>query len=148
VGTLNYSTTVPASRTMAEVQDILVRAGADAVATRYVDHQPVGVTFMLATPAGTQSFALPVNVDAVHKILVEQSKAGQLGRKIPKKVVTSREHATRVAWRVAKDWLLAQLAIIEAGMVNLDQVMLPYLLVEGSTTLYDQYQARALETPK
>jgi hypothetical protein len=151
VATLNYSTTVPTSRTVGEVQDILVRAGADAVATRYVDHQPVGLSFMLATAAGVQRFALPVNVEAVGKILTAQCAAGELslGGKITKTVVTSREHAARVAWRIAKDWLEAQLAIIEAGMVTLPQVMLPYMVVgPNETTVYDEYRARALEAPK
>lgn len=108
MGTLNYSTTVPMARTVGEIQDILARAGADAVGTRYENRRPAGVSFMLNTAAGVASFTLPVNVDAVHKLLVQQHAAGQLGRQVSKAVLTSREHAERVAWRVAKDWLVAQ----------------------------------------
>lgn len=52
------------------------------------------------------------------------------------------EQAERVAWRVAREWLLAQLAIIEAQMATLDQVMLPYLQVDGQKTLYAAYRER------
>lgn len=144
MGTLNYSTTVPMARTVGEIQDILARAGADAVGTRYENRRPVGVSFMLNTAAGVASFTLPVNVDAVHKLLVQQHAAGQLGKQASKAVLTSREHAERVAWRVAKDWLVAQLALVEAGMATLDQVMLPYLTTGEGRTLYDDYRVKAL----
>lgn len=56
--TLNYSTTVPVARTVGEIQDILARAGADAVGTRYENRRPVGVSFMLDTPAGVVAAAV------------------------------------------------------------------------------------------
>ena len=145
--TLNYSTTVPVARTVGEVQDILARAGADAVGTRYENRRPVGVSFMLNTPAGVASFALPVNVDAVHKLLVAQWNAGRIrSGRINKTTAYSQEHAERVAWRVAKDWLVAQLALIEAGMASLDQVMLPYMITGEGRTLYDDYRVKALKS--
>jgi hypothetical protein len=48
----------------------------------------------------------------------------------------------RVAWRIAKDWLEAQLAILQSEMVSIDQVMLPYLHVDGDKTLYQAYAER------
>ena len=139
--TLNYSTTVPVARTVGEVQDMLARHGAAAVAVRYAGGRPVGVTFVLSTPHGQRSFTLPVDVDAVHRLLIAEGKAGRLKRAGTAKH-TSPEHAARVAWRVLKDWLEAQLAIIDAQMATLDQVMLPYLHVDGDITLYQVYRER------
>ena len=51
--------------------------------------------------------------------------------------------AERVAWRVIKDWLEAQLALIDAQMATLDQVMLPYLVIDATgKTLYGSYRDR------
>lgn len=151
MATLNYTTAVPVARTVGEVQQLLAEAGADAVATRYQDRQPVGVSFLLDTAHGQRHFDLPVNVVGVHKMLIEQGRTGQLKAR-PKgqarSVLTTPEHAVRVAWRIAKDWLEAQLALIQAGMATLDQVMLPYLRVESGRTLYEAYrfnEQRALE---
>lgn len=55
---------------------------------------------------------------------------------------TSREHATRVAWRVVKDWLEANLALIAAEMATIDEVMLPYLHVGDDKTLWQAYRER------
>ena len=137
-GPLNYSTTIPASRTVGECQQVLADAGASAVAVMYEDKQPSGLSFRLETPAGRRDFAMPVNVDGVHRMLLAAEKAGRLRHGSPG-ARTSREQASRVAWRVVKDWLEAQLAIIAAGMASLDEIMLPYLEVAPGRTMYAAY---------
>jgi hypothetical protein len=56
---------------------------------------------------------------------------------------SSREHAARVAWRVIKDWLEANLALIAAQMATIDQVMLSCLIVgDDDWTLWQAYRDR------
>ena len=136
--TLNYSTKVPAQRTIAEIAAMLVRQGADAIATTYTDQLPTGLSFKLSTPHGPRAFSLPVDIDAVNRLLIAQEQSGEMRKSAGK--LTSRDHAASVAWRVLKDWVAAQLAIIEAQMATLDQVMLPYLHVDGELTLYEQFR--------
>ena len=62
----------------------------------------------------------------------------QKDRKIPPRLRTP-EQGQRVAWRIVKDWLEAQLAIIDPEMVTLDQVMLPYMRSADGSTFYDAY---------
>ena len=137
---LNYSTGISASKTAAEIQVILAKAKARAVATEYNDAgRPVALAFQVNTPFGMQQFCLPVNADAVFAVLVRD--------KVTPKFRT-RDHAEKVAWRILKDWVEAQLAIVAAQMVTLDQVMLPYLQTDDGATLYDRYvdqRQRALE---
>lgn len=139
-GFLNYTTTIPAEKTVGEVQAMLGRSGASAVATTYDGGRPSGVNFQMTTAHGPATFALPVDVDGVQSALAKAQRAGQI-RSISRAKALSREHAERVAWRVIKDWLEAQLALIAASMAQLDTVMLPYLLVDGQT-LTDRYLER------
>jgi hypothetical protein len=136
---LNYTTTVAAARSISEMQTMLARHGAAAVATRYADGEPSGLSFTLETPLGQRAFTLPVNVNGVLSVLRADPKVRRAGSRY-----LTPEHAARVAWRVAKDWLEAQLAIIDANMATLDQVMLPYLHVEGERTLYEAYVEREM----
>lgn len=141
--TLNYTTTIAAEKTLGEITKALAQHGASTVGTTYRDGRPAGLSFGLPTPHGERQFALPVGVDAVLALLAKQKRARPGTR-----IQATREQAERVAWRVLKDWLIAQLAMIEAQMVAFDQVMLPYLLVDDVNTLYDAYkanEARALE---
>lgn len=141
---LNYTTSVPVGRTVAEVQALLGGHGAVAVLVRYAEREPVGVAFTLHAPNGgrDRAFTLPVDVDAVHRQLASREAGEDIRRRLRKNPAgfQSREHAARVAWRTAKDWLEAQLAMVAAQMVALDQVMLPYLVVDADeTTLYQAY---------
>lgn len=143
---LNYTTTIPATRTVGQCQDMLGEAGAAAVAVIYTDRVPSGLSFRLATAGGMRDFALPVNIDAVNHLLCTADypanvRPGQLSKYV------TREHAVRVGWRVIRDWIEAQLALVAAEMVTLDEVMLPYLQVGGGQTLYSALeQGRAAIT--
>lgn len=139
---LNYTTSIAATKTVGEMQAALAQAGANRISVDYTDGSPSSLSFMLSTPHGERHFALPVNVDAMHRLLIAEDKAGRI-RSGAKATRSSREQAERVAWRVMKDWLLAQLALVATEMVGMDQVMLPYLQVDDSgRTLYSAYRER------
>jgi hypothetical protein len=139
---LNYTTSISASKTVGEMQAALAQAGAGRISVDYDDASPCALSFMLATPHGARHFTLPVNVDAMHRLLVAEDKAGRI-RSGSKATRSSREQAERVAWRVMKDWLLAQLALVATEMAGLDQVMLPYLQIDDAgRTLYASYKER------
>lgn len=141
---LNYTTTVPASRTVSEVQALLAKHGAAAVAVHYDDSgEPEALTFVLRTPHGERTFLLPVDVAGVQAALRRMETAGRFraSRKAAG-TYTSPAHAHRVAWRVVKDWLEATLALVQAGLARTDQVMLPYLQVAPGKALYQAYSER------
>lgn len=139
---LNYTTQIAVTKTVGEMQHMLGQAGASRIAVDYEAGSPSALSFMLATPHGPRHFTLPVNVDAMHRLLVAEDKAGKI-RSGARAARSSREQAERVAWRILKDWLAAQLALVATEMVGMDQVMLPYLQVESSgLTLYEAYRNR------
>ncbi len=135
-GLLNYTTTIPVQKTIREMQDMLVRAGALEVALRYTNGVSVGLAFIAPTQYGPQQFVLPVDVDAVRSVLLRNKpRTAKASSK-----AYSVEQAERVAWRVARSWLEAQLAMIQIGLAKIDQIMLPYLMVSPDKTLYAAYQ--------
>ena len=138
-GPLNYTTTISADKTAGECLALLGRNGASAIGITYEDRQPAGIAFQLVTPHGDRQFRLPVNVGGVHKALLKSSRARSGG--IAPRYATV-EQARRVAWRIAKDWLEAQLAIISAEMVTIDEAFLPYLQINGGQTMYEAWQQR------
>lgn len=139
---LNYTTTIEVGKTVAEMQDALVKAGASRISVDYDDGLPVALAFMLRTPHGLRHFRMPVNIDAMHRLLIREDDAGNL-RGGSRDRRRSREQAARVAWRVMKDWLLAQLTLVATALVDLDHAMLAYLVVDGrEQTLYESYKER------
>lgn len=133
MGILNYTTTVSVDKTTTAIQGILRNAGARAVLSEYDDDGLVeAISFRIQTKQGMLSFRLPARFDGVYKRLVETAPPRY----------RSREQACRVTWRIIKDWIEAQLAIIEAEQAELAEVFLPYLQdPETGRTVYDKMQA-------
>lgn len=105
------------------------------VSTRYDAGRPVAIAFSIDTEFGPRNFDLPVNTEGVFKAM-------QRDRSVPPRY-TNRAQAERVAWRILKDWVEAQLALIEAGMSKLDEVMLPYMMTNRGRTLAVEYRESA-----
>jgi hypothetical protein len=130
----DYTTIVSVSRSITEITKALVMAGARGIAQEYDDDaRVVGLEFVIPMPDGVGRYVLPVRASAVQQVLLEQ-RVDQKYRSI--------EHADRVAWRIMRDWILAQLAIIETQMVSLPQVMLPYMRTNDGATIFEHFQAQ------
>ena len=124
----NYTTNIDVYQSLGEIQGALAKNGACKIMVDYNDKgKPVSITFGLNTPNGAQAFKLPANVDGVYKVMEKQ------------KTRPTREQAERTTWRNIRDWVLAQVAIIESGMALVDEVFLPYLTNRSGETLYQAY---------
>lgn len=141
----NYTTSIPVQRTVGEVMECLAQHGADQVMLRYdANRQPAGISFSIATADGRVGYHLPVNVDAVFARLEE----AWIERTRSHIAQPNRAQAARMAWRTIQDWLEAQLELIANGLVQLDEVMLPFRLVDGKgTTVYQALKAGRLALP-
>ena len=53
----------------------------------------------------------------------------------------------RISWRILKDWIEAQLALIETEMVSLDQVLLPYMTTDTGHSVYEVLVERRFALP-
>lgn len=124
----NYTTTIDVYKSLGEIQGALASHGARKIMVDYDgDGQPTGVMFGIETPSGHRSFWLPANVDGVRAVFEKQKVKVQPGQ------------AERTEWRNVRDWIMAQMAIIEAGQVQIDEVFLPYLTDGKGRTLYQLY---------
>lgn len=125
---LNYTTSIDAEKTISEISKALVKAGANKIVTDYSDQIPCALTFALILNGSTVVFSLPANSEGVYRVMVNS-------KKIPRSKCTH-EQAQRVAWRILKDWVEAQAAIIQAGLATADQVFLPYAITPSGQTVY------------
>ena len=143
----NYTTEVPAMRSVGEIQGILVGHGARAIMIDYDGEVPVALAFVIKTTQGELPFRLPANVKQVEKILLNmRARPPETWHSDYEKVMDRiRKQSARVAWRIIKDWVRAQMAILDTEMVKVEQVFLPYLDVGGGKTLYDAMSERGFK---
>jgi hypothetical protein len=129
---LNYTTSIDCERSISEIQKCLRLRGVEKIITDYLNGMPSAVTFCITIKGNMVAFNLPANYSGV-------LKAMQKDKKVPRSKCTP-EQAQRVAWRIVKDWVFAQMAIVDAQLADLAEVFLPYAITKGGTTLYKEIQ--------
>ncbi len=115
---LNYTTQIAAEKTITEIQKKLARAGASAVLSEY-DSDGVlnALSFRLEHNGQQVYFRLPAQIEKIYVLLQRQGVSRKL---------RTMEQASRVSWRIIKDWIEAQLALVEADQAEMIEVFLPY----------------------
>ncbi len=137
---LNYTTTISVQKTAGEIQEILARAGARTVVIEYgADRTPEAISFQVEMNGRLVSFRLPSQWHGVWKALLKSSA---------ERKYKTEQQARRVAWRIIKDWCEAQLAIIEAGAVEVAEVFMPYMInPQTNQTLFEDFKGGWLLGP-
>lgn len=129
---LNYTTKIDVDKTTSEIAKMLSLAGAIAILTEYdrEDNYIKSISFTLPVGDNVLQIKLPCDWKPMLEILEKD-------RKVPRNLKT-REQAVRVSWRIVKNWVEAQLAIIETKMVKTEEVFLPYIVGSDGRTLYER----------
>ncbi len=131
---LNYTSKTPAHQSIAEISRMLAKAGAKQIMHDYDDTgNIVALSFSLELEGQRIGFRLPSDWHPVQILLAEAKRKNPNMRPWQ----TTEDHARNVAWRIIKDWVEAQLAIIETRMVTTAQVFLPYAVTTNGQTLYE-----------
>lgn len=130
----NYTTRIDVYSSLGEIQGALAKNGARKLMIDYDGAgRPTGLMFAIDSPVnGMMLFNLPAQVDGVLAVFAKQ------------KIKYDRAQAERTAWRNIRDWVLAQMAFIEAGNATLDEIFLPYLTNRQGETLYQMYANKQL----
>lgn len=130
----NYSTSVESIKSVGEIQGMLIAHGARSIQMNYAGDKTVeSLSFVIDTPHGEVNIRLPVNPAAVLKIFERDE--------LPPRYC-NHEQAVKVAWRILKDWVRAQMAILETEMVQMEQIFLPYMTMEDGQTLFEVFEQK------
>lgn len=130
----NYTSSVDVYTSLGEIQGALAKHGARQIVVSYDGNgNPQGVLFTLEGSMGVRGFSLPAPVEGTMEVFAKQ------------KIKADRSQAERTAWRNVRDWVLAQLALVESCGVEIEEVFFPYLTDKKGNTVYQIYtQGRLL----
>jgi len=123
------STKKEPEETIAEIQRLLRRVNMRNVMMTYDNSGEVcAVNFTLLIKDQVIPYRLPAN----HKSLWRLAQEGKT------KYIKDEKQARRVAWRQVYRWIEAQLAMVETQMVEVEEIFLPYMMVNEEQTVYDK----------
>ena len=117
----NYTTTIAPAKTIGEITQLIVQAQARRIQQMFEGGDMVSLGFSFMIEGQEVFFQIKPQVQGVLDALVNAE--------LPARYCTE-EHAAKVAWRIEKDWIAAQIAKIEAGAADAAQVFMPYMLVD------------------
>ncbi len=127
---LNFTTKIDAWKTCSEVQQILSKHNVTHFSIKNEGSFPVALSFCVEFKGTPLNFLLPCNYKGVLACFKKD-------RKVPRSSEND-EQALRTAWRIVKDWVEAQLALIESEQATIEQIFLPYLMSASGETLSDR----------
>lgn len=134
---LNYTTTVDSFKTVSEIEYILMKHHAKSIMKNYDGESITGLSFLIDTGAQQIPVRLPVRVDECLRVLKKEK------RENPRKQINdTREQAERVAWRILKDWVEAQMALLDIEMVRFEEIFLPYIQTNNGQTVYERLEEK------
>ena len=133
------STKIGAEKTLAQIQAMLAKFNVTQMLTDYQAGQVTSLSFRLLIDGEYVPFRLPCRWEQVKMRLLSAGKKASRND-------TLDAWARRVAWRQVYRWLEAQLALIETGMVEFAEVMLPYAQIgPGGETAYETIRDRKFQ---
>lgn len=122
----NYTTSIPVMKTIAEIEGILATHGATDIIKQYDGAGNVlALSFVVQTTFGRVAYRLPMEAQQVGQT-IKNAKAKGILKGLSKSQASDINTARRVGWRIIKDWLDAQMSLVEIALVKVEQVFLPY----------------------
>jgi hypothetical protein len=140
----NYTTTIPADRSIIDTERMLVTHGATDIAKSYEGGRLTSIKFRinLATDAkAPMSFNLPLRWEDTMEVLKQQGVFPKRRSTRNRAAEDDADKAYRIAWKNLRDWVAANMVIVELGMVKVQEVFLPYATMKNGLTLYESVEA-------
>ncbi len=139
----NYTSEVDASKSMANIEKVLVEIGASNINKNYTDKICTGITFLFFDMNMKQilAFHLKAQVEECFNILWKEKI-----RKTPDQKQACMIQANRTAWKILSDWAEIQCSMILLGQATTLQMFLPFVYdTKNNETLYDKIAAGKMD---
>jgi len=121
----NYTSGVPANRSVMKIEELLARHGAQSVVKQYENRKLIAISFFMQITGKLIPFRLPARISQVEKVLKENVKKPHKGT-----LERIADQAERTAWKIILDWVEAQMALVELQQAEIAEIFMPYMWSE------------------
>jgi hypothetical protein len=130
----NYASTSALPNIFNAIEKTLATHGAKQIIRDYNKQGRISaIAFVITTKKGELGIRLPARFDQVERIFQEQ------GFKYKP------EQPYRTAWATIRDWVDAQMALIDWEMVKPEEVFLPYAVHESGKTYFEVIENKGFQ---
>ena len=130
----NYASISALPNIFNDIEKTLATHGARKIIRDYDNQGRISaISFLVQTKMGPMAVRLPAKYDQVKRIFDEQG------------IRYKTEQPYRTAWATIRDWVSAQMALLDWEMVKIEEIFLPYALNEFGETYFDLFESGKLK---
>ena len=130
----NYTSTARLDSIFNDIEKTLSTHGAKQIIRDYDKEGRISsISFVVPTVRGDLGIRLPARFDQVERIFRDQG------------VRYKPEQPYRTAWATIRDWVSAQMALIDWEMVKPEEVFLPYAIHKSGQTFFEVIENRGYQ---
>ncbi len=123
------TTSIDVAITCAKIEDILQKRGVIEVWKRFKNGQVEAIEFLMKIGEDEIPFKLPMRWQMI-QVLARKGKTRY-------RKTGSEDQARRIGARLVLRWIEAQFALVDTGMVEAQEVFLPYMISDSGKTFYE-----------
>lgn len=125
----NYKSSASMPNIFRAIEKTLAEHKAKQITRNYDDNgRIISMSFVVETSRGFLTIKLPAKFDKVEKIFIAQG------------IRYKEEQPYRTAWATIRDWVDAQMALVEWEMVKPEEVFLPYAVTKTGKTYFEEFE--------
>jgi hypothetical protein len=134
----NYSS--KSRNTFDVIQKCLASHGAQKLMFDYDNQgQVIALSFAMDIEGRLIGFKLPARIDQVEAAL-KQEKRWRNTQEL-------KEQAYRTGWANIRDWVTAQMALVDTRMAKVQEIFLPYMAGKNGKTIYESMEENRFLLP-
>jgi hypothetical protein len=143
----NYASEASIESIFAAIRTTLASHKAKRIMFDYDDAgRATAIEFVVEIARTPYTFRLPARVAAAVP-LVKQARENAGSWRISEEKLE--EQAYRAVWATIRDWVSAQMALIDIGASRMEEVFMPYLIIEPGVTMFERFaEQRQLPPPR
>ena len=122
----NITSEIEVEKTIMKIEKILIDFGAQGILKEYTGHRIKSLSFYISRDGQNIPFKLPMNLESARRVVKQAAQNRKIALKFLEEPHTS-DKAEKVGWRVIKDWIHAQLSLIEIDFADPVELLLPYV---------------------
>jgi hypothetical protein len=126
----NYKSRSALANIFADIKRTLISHGAKQIVEEYKEGEIVSISFLVSTAKGEIGIRLPARSDRVAQIFEQQGLRYQP------------DQPYRTSWATIRDWISAQMALIDWEMVKMEEVFLPYAVDQDGRTFFEKIEEK------
>jgi hypothetical protein len=133
----NYASGSPLPNIFTNIEKTLVTHGAKQIVRDYDgDGNVSAISFLVTTSKGEIMVRLPARTERVKALFDKQG------------IKYRPDQPYRTAWATIRDWVSAQMALLEWEMVKLEEIFLPYMVHYDGHTYFEKLEERGFLLPR